>query len=48
MENPLLILLKMADSNYPHMDKIQFMVLMVDDHIRMSMPDINDEISPSL
>ena len=43
MEKPLLILLRMADSNQPHMDKLRFMVLMADDHIRMSMPDINDE-----
>ena len=43
MEKPLLILLSMADSNQPHMDKLRFMVLMVDDHIRMSMSELNDE-----
>ena len=35
---PILILLRMADSNQTHMNKIRFMVLMFDDHIRMSMP----------
>ena len=34
---PLLILLRMSDSNQTHMDKLLFMVLMVDDHIMMSM-----------
>ena len=43
MSNPLLILLRMADSNQPHMDKLKFVVLMFDDHIRMSMPEINYE-----
>ena len=43
MENPFFILLRMADSNQTHMDKLQFMVLMVDDHIRISMPELNDE-----
>ena len=43
MDKPLLILLRVAYSNQPHMDKIRFMVLMVDDHIRMSIPNINDE-----
>ena len=43
MVKPLLILLMMADSNQPHMDKLRFMVLMVDDHIRISMSEINDE-----
>ena len=33
----------MADLNQPHMEKLWFMVLMVDDHIRMSMSEINDE-----
>ena len=33
----------MADSNYPHMDKLRFMVLIVDDNIRMSMSELNDE-----
>ena len=46
MAKPLLILLKMTDSNHPHMDKIRFMVLMVDDHIRIFMLDINDEDYP--
>ena len=43
MAEPLLIFLSMADSKQPHMYKLRFMVLMVDDHIRISMPDINDE-----
>ena len=43
MAKPLPILLRMADSNQPHMDKLRFMVLMVDDHISISMSDINDE-----
>ena len=38
-----LIILRMVKSNYPHMDKLGFMVLMVDDHTRMSMPEINNE-----
>ena len=40
---PLLILMRMADSNQPHTDKLRSIVPMVDDHIRMSMPDLNDE-----
>ena len=43
MLKPLIILLMMADSNYPHMYKLRSMVLMVDYHIRMSMPELNDE-----
>ena len=43
MAKPLLILLRMADSNQPHMDKLRFMVLMFDDHIRMYMYELNDE-----
>ena len=43
MENPLLIILRMADSNHPHMEKLGFMVLMVDDHIRMSMSELNNK-----
>ena len=43
MENPLLIILRMADSNQPHTDKLRFMVLMVDYHITISIPDLNDE-----
>ena len=43
MENPLLIILGMADSNQPQMDKLQFMVLMVDDNIRMSVYELNYE-----
>ena len=41
MAKPLLILLRMADSNQPHINKFWFVVLMVDDHIRISMPEIN-------
>ena len=33
----------MVGSNQPHMDKLWFMVLMVDDHIRMSLPGLKDE-----
>ena len=40
---PLLILLRMADSNHPHTEKLRFMVLMVDDQISMSMPELNDK-----
>ena len=43
MAKPLLILLSMANSTQPQMDKLRFMVLMVDDHIRMSMSELNDE-----
>ena len=43
MAEPLLIIMRMADSNQPHMEKLQSMVLMVYDHIRMSMPEINYE-----
>ena len=43
MAKPLLIILRVADSNHPHMDKLWFMVLMFDDHIRMSMSELNDE-----
>ena len=43
MAKSLLILLRMIDSNQPHMDKLRFRVLMVDDHIRTSMPELNDE-----
>ena len=43
ISKPLLILLRMADSNQPHMEKLLFMVLMFDDHIRISMPKLNDE-----
>ena len=43
MAKPLLILLKMADSNQPHMENLWFMAIMVDDHIRMSIPELNNE-----
>ena len=43
MAKPLLIIMKMADSNHPHMEKLWFMFLMVYYHIRMSMPDLNYE-----
>ena len=33
----------MADSNHLHMEKLRFMVLMVDYHIRMSITDLNYE-----
>ena len=40
---PLLILLSMADSNQPHMDKLWFILIVFDDHIMMSMPELNNE-----
>ena len=43
MAKPLLILMRMDNSNHPHMDKLLFMVLMVDDHISISIPELNDE-----
>ena len=43
MAKPLLIILRMDNSRHPHMDKIRLMVLMVDDHTRMYMPELNDE-----
>ena len=43
IKNTLLILLRMADSNHLHMEKLRFMVLMVDYHIRMSITDLNYE-----
>ena len=43
MAKPLLIIIRTDDSNQPYMDKLRFMVLMVDDHIRMYMPGINDK-----
>ena len=46
MCKPHLILLRMVYSHYLHRDKLRLMVLMVDDHIRMSMPDINNEYYP--
>ena len=48
MENPLLVLLRMADSNQTHMDKLRFMVPMVEYHVRMSMSKLNDEDSFTL
>ena len=32
----------MSDSNQHHNDKLWLMVFKVDDHIRMSMPELND------
>ena len=43
MAKPLLIILSMTDSNQPRIYKIRFMLLMVDDHIRMSIHDPNYE-----
>ena len=43
MTKPFVILLRMAKSNQPRMDKLQFMVLIVDHHIRMSMPESNGD-----
>ena len=41
MKKSLLIILRMSNSNQPRMDNIRFMVLMVDDHIRISKPELN-------
>ena len=46
MEEPLLIILRMAYSNQPHTDKLWFMVLIVDDHIRMFLTEPNDYYYP--
>ena len=35
--------MSITNSNQPHMDNLRFMVLMVDDYIKMSMPELNDE-----
>ena len=35
--------MSITNSNQPHMDNLRFMVLMVDDYINVSMPDINGE-----
>ena len=42
MENHFLIIMSMADSNQPHLYKLLFVVLVFDDHIKMSMPELND------
>ena len=41
MEKPLIIILRISDSNQPHMYKLRSMVLMVYDHIMMSMAELN-------
>ena len=43
MAKPLLIILRISDSNHPHIDKLRFMVLIVDYHIRMYMSELNYE-----
>ena len=43
MAKPLLNILRMADSNQSHMEKLRFMVPMVDYIIRKSMSDLNYE-----
>ena len=43
MVNHLLIILMMADSNHPQMENLGFMVLIVDDHIRMFMSNLNNK-----
>ena len=43
MAKPILILMRMAYSNQPHIDKLRYMALMVDHHIMISMPELNDE-----
>ena len=42
MSKPFFILLRMVESNQPHLDKLRFMVLMVDGHLRMSISELND------
>ena len=39
----ILIIMSMGNSKQPHMEKLRFMVLIVDDHISISMPKLNDE-----
>ena len=46
MAKHLLIIMSMDDSNQTHMERLRSMVLIFDDHIRMSMTDINDEDYP--
>ena len=43
MAKPLLIILNMADSNQPQLYKLQFILLVVGDHIKMSMTEPHDE-----
>ena len=43
MEKHPFILLRMADSNQPYIDKLRFIVLIVDDYIRIYMSELNDE-----
>ena len=43
MAKPLLVIIRIAGSNQPHMDKIWFVVLVVYDRIRMYMIELNDE-----
>ena len=43
MVKPLLVIIRIAGSNQPHMDKIWFVVLVVYDRIRMYMIELNDE-----
>ena len=42
MSKPLIIILRMADSNQTRISKLGFIVLMVDDHIKISMNELND------
>ena len=43
MAKRFLVIMSMAESNLPHMDKLRFMILMVDDQIRMYVPELNHE-----
>ena len=43
MARPLLILLSMADSKHHHLDKLRFMVLMVDYYVIMCTSEIKNE-----
>ena len=43
MENPKLFILRIVKSNQPHMEKLGFTVFMVDDRIRMSITELNNE-----
>ena len=42
MTQPLLTLLRMSESNHPHIDTLRYMVNSVYDNIRMYMPELND------
>ena len=43
MEKLLLILMRMDESNHPHTENLWFMIPMVNDHIRMSLLELNND-----